>query len=522
MADPITKVYILDVPLENDYKNTLYFANASAQQSYFQSRVIRSFTDFTYQRKDQIIRLPVEYDSIYHANYVMYQNSNYSNKWFYAFITELEYINDGLTYAHIETDVIQTWLFDYNVKSSFVEREHTADDTIGSNTVPENLELGEYVVNGLYKDTSLNDFVYILHASEVSSGQTTDSDRHVNLGGVEAPGVMYVFTNDVAGKSSLVNVLQDYDNNGKGDAIISVYMVPRPIIEMPDPNSIRYHGQDDPKYYSIEFDKPDDLDSYEPRNKKLFTYPFCYLILDNNNGTSNILQYEEFKHNNDGKVHFEVSGVPVLGGSIKCIPKYYKNMGANEQEGIICGKFPVCGWVSDLYINWLTQNAVNIGVGIASSGLSIIGGIAAIGSGAGAVAGASMVGSGALGIASSVGQIYQHKLTPDSARGNTNGGDIATCYNANTFYFVGMSIKEEYAQIIDGYFDLYGYKTNRVKIPNKNHRQRWWYTKTINVNIDGNIPQNDMQRIKNCYDNGITFWRNASEIENYSLSNNII
>ena len=517
MADPITKVYLLDVPLENDYKNTLYFANASAQQSYFQNNVIRSFTDFTYQRKDKIIRIPVEYDSIYHANYVMYQNANYSNKWFYAFITELEYVNDGLTYAHIETDVIQTWMFDYNVKSSFVEREHTADDTIGSNTVPENLELGEYVVNGLYKDTRLNDYVYMIQCSELydTSGMTIN-DRVTNIGGVYDPGVIWI----AESKADLVNVLASYDT--KADSIIAVYMVPRDIIDMTNMSGMRFMGQDDPKSYDIEIDKPDDLDSYEPRNQKLFTYPYCYMILDNNNGSSNILQYEAFNKNNDGKTHFRVSGVPTLGGSIKCIPMYYKNMGANEQEGIICGKFPVCGWVSDLYVNWLTQNAVNIGVGIASSGLSIIGGIAAIGSGAGAVAGASMIGSGAIGIASSVGQIYQHEMMPNSARGNTNGGDINTCYNANTFYFIGMSIKQEYAQIIDGYFDLYGYKTNRVKIPNKNHRQRWWYTKTINVNIDGNIPQDDMQKIKNCYDNGITFWRNASEIENYSLSNNII
>ena len=38
MAKNITKLYLLDVPLENDYKNTLYFANATAQQTYFQSK----------------------------------------------------------------------------------------------------------------------------------------------------------------------------------------------------------------------------------------------------------------------------------------------------------------------------------------------------------------------------------------------------------------------------------------------------------------------------------------------------
>ena len=85
-----------------------------------------------------------------------------------------------------------------------------------------------------------------------------------------------------------------------------------------------------------------------------------------------------------------------------------------------------------------------------------------------------------------------------------------------------MSIKNEYARIIDGYFDMFGYKTNVVKVPNTNHRARWWYTKTIDVNIDGNIPNDDMQKIKNAYNNGITFWRNASEIQNYSLSNPIV
>ena len=82
--------------------------------------------------------------------------------------------------------------------------------------------------------------------------------------------------------------------------------------------------------------------------------------------------------------------------------------------------------------------------------------------------------------------------------------------------------KKEYARIIDDYFTMFGYKVNRVKIPNKAHRSRYWYTKCINVNIDGNVPQNDMQKIKEVYNNGVTFWRNASEIENYSLSNNIV
>ena len=161
----ISKVYLLDVPLENDYKNTLYFTNASSQQSYFQNNIVKSYTDFSYQRKDNIIRVPEQYDKVYNCNYVMYQNSYYSNKWFYAFITDIKYINDGMTEIKIETDVIQTWLFDYTVKSSFVEREHVSNDTVGLHTVPENVELGEYTSNGMIRDNELGDLVYVIQVT---------------------------------------------------------------------------------------------------------------------------------------------------------------------------------------------------------------------------------------------------------------------------------------------------------------------------------------------------------------------
>ena len=84
----ISKVYLLSVPLENDYKNTLYFTSKENQHSYFASKVVKSYEDFSYQRKDQKIRIPEAYDTIYNCNYVMYQNTAYSNKWFYAFIKE--------------------------------------------------------------------------------------------------------------------------------------------------------------------------------------------------------------------------------------------------------------------------------------------------------------------------------------------------------------------------------------------------------------------------------------------------
>ena len=75
----ITKMYLLNVPLENNYAHTIHFGSKEAQQSYFTSKIVRSFTDFNYQRKDNIIRIPELYDRISSCNYVMYQNTAHSN-----------------------------------------------------------------------------------------------------------------------------------------------------------------------------------------------------------------------------------------------------------------------------------------------------------------------------------------------------------------------------------------------------------------------------------------------------------
>ena len=84
-----------------------------------------------------------------------------------------------------------------------------------------------------------------------------------------------------------------------------------------------------------------------------------------------------------------------------------------------------------------------------------------------------------------------------------------------------MSIKAEYARIIDEYFDMYGYKTHRVKIPAENHRVNYWFTKTIDANITGEIPQEDLQIIKDCYNRGVTFWKNPENFKDYAVQNGI-
>lgn len=120
---PQTDLRLIKSPLTLDNKNQITFSSASTQASYFLSLPHLEVENIQYQRKDNIIRYPAHIDSIIQYNYCMYKNENYTNKWFYAYITGMRYINDGLTEISITTDVYQTWQFDLVFKQSFVERE---------------------------------------------------------------------------------------------------------------------------------------------------------------------------------------------------------------------------------------------------------------------------------------------------------------------------------------------------------------------------------------------------------------
>lgn len=530
----ISRVYLLNVPLELDYKHTLYFGNKETQKQYFMSRKVAQFTDFHYIRKDNILRVPskddnhlaTSLDDLLHlgVNYVMYQNTKYSNKWFYAFIKDLKYVNDETTEIYIETDVLQTWETDYTLKQSFVEREHVVDDTIGTHTLPENVEKGEYVCNQHYVDEDLDDVMtdlcYIV-ASTLSTTEKITNSEGVQVykpstggryNGIYSGTKYYAYTSP----SDINKVLDNYAGTGQVDAVNGLFIAPRVLAEAT--NNV-VNESTSPYWKEVEVEKNNKtIDGYTPRNKKLLTYPYNYLLASNNNGGNVIYRYEDFS--NGDNATFGIEGVLCPGCSVRLIPTNYKGATENDEEGFNLGKYPSCNWATDMYTNWMTQNAQSIAVSNAKNiSDATVGAVASLFS-ADLVGGLyGSISNGAFGIAQTMAEIDKQSMTPPQANGNLNCGDVITASGKNTFHFYKMSIKKEYARLIDKFFDLFGYKVNDLKIPNKAHRPEYWYTKTIDVNIDGAIPQDDMQKIKNCYNNGITFWVNPDHIQNYNVTN---
>ena len=85
-----------------------------------------------------------------------------------------------------------------------------------------------------------------------------------------------------------------------------------------------------------------------------------------------------------------------------------------------------------------------------------------------------------------------------------------------------MSIKAEYARKIDEYFNAFGYQVNEFKNVQYTSRRSWNYIKTKGIAIEAQIPQADLQSIKDIFNNGVTMWHNPSTFMDYSQSNNIV
>mgnify|MGYP002525697565 CR=1 FL=1 len=527
---PQTDLYLIKVPLEINDINQLTFANSTAQHNYFNSLPKIGVDNFTYQRKDGTIRYGANFDSIINYNYVMYRNDAYSNKWFYAFITGMEYLNDNVTAISIKTDVWQTWQFDLTFKRTFVEREHVNDDTIGIHTIDEGLELGDYVMNSsttLMPDKTTTDangdsidwkLPIVFQVSELAGGIGIATSMFESSYNNIFSGLYYFA---VTSYRAARDVIYRYDSAGKGDSIIAIFLAPKEFFkgaEVYGELGYNIYIPQDYGYASTLRDettinRPSSLNGYTPKNNKLFCYPFSYVYVSNNTGIDTTFRFEDFS---GATPKFYMGGALGQGCTIKLCPTNYKNHGIGEsfEYGVVGAKYPVCAWSSDYYTNWVTQNAVNIGIS-AASGLMSAGINASYGNYVGA--GSSLLSS----IGGVMAQRYQAQVHPDQAKGNTNSSDVLVGWQR--YYTVNcMSVRAEVARTIDDFFSMFGYRVNRVKLPNITGRRNWNYVKTNGCYIDADIPQDDLAEIKSMFDKGITLWHNASTFADYSQINDII
>ena len=548
---PNSKLILLQTPLESDYKNQLDFQNADAQYNYFISKKVQTFEydDFTYIRKDNQILVPVHIDMLWKCNYLMYQNTLFTNKWFYCFILKMEYVNDNCTRLYITTDVFQTWMFNYEIKQSFVEREmiDVSSDTPGANLIPEGLETGEFQIDGTAEFEDLEPAYIIAYSGDTytdASGETHSIKQNgFSYNGIYSS-ITFIVCNEY-GFNIAMAIMNLSDNSSK---VITVFTVPKLAVKslLPDEpegvhtyfwNFIEENFKENPIIKNL-VRTPSTLDGYTPRNQKLRTYPYMYLGFNPQNGSKKIFRYEDFEN---GLPSFKIISEINPNPTIQFIPQNYRGQtGDSLSDCVTMNGYPTISFKNDYFNTWLAQNGdiialnmqqeqFNYEVGVYKTPIEGFSNIInkAFNGDFGALASAANLG---LDLASQdvnhefyikqqMAQIEKQKMLPDNVTSGSSNATLLGYDLMDNNVFTRYTIKKQFAERIDKYFDMYGYLTNTVKIPNTKNRPNWNYVKTINIDIISAMPQEDMQILKNIFNTGVTIWHNPDTFGDYSQNN---
>lgn len=539
MIAPNTNIRLLKTPMELNDANTLSFDSETDKYNYFNSLPKLTLDGATYQRKEGVLRYPTNssdtFEDLLQYNYCMYQNASYDTKWFYAYIDDIKYINDGMTELKLRTDTFMTWQNDIVYKQSFIERQHVNNDTIGLHTIPENLETGEYIEKPLTASEMI-DWRGLIGTCRVVLGLSKEPNEYaLPQDYTSVFGNVYSALKYIAcyTPQDAINYIKDIQSQVSEDPIVLAYMVPDKLLNNTSystPTGKNYtigyvNSYNGYKYMdTLYLNKPTSLNGYVPKNNKVYCYPNTYLMLSNNVGENNIYRYELFSTSNCG---FEIDGVLSVGCSIKAWPRSYNYTETpafseiHFNQSTNASKIPTCSWKNDAFTNWLTANSVDLGVGVVGGVGSVLLGSALALTGAGTPAGVGMIGGGLASIFNSVKNTYKASLVPDSAKGGSNQGDIVFA-SGEILRPSQFTIRYEYAKMQDDFFTMYGYKVNSLEVINIHKRTYFDYIKTIGCNIIGNIPQKDLEEIRNLFDNGLTIWHNPSYFLDYSVNNTII
>lgn len=539
-------ILVKNIKIDRQYTNVLSYTEAQMLElCRSQEHLVAQAENYSFLRNTGTIMAGFTYAQCLQANYIAFQNPDYSNKWFFAWIDDVIYKGDKNTEITFTVDAWSTWFDKWNKKVCFINRQHVNNDTIGLHTIPENLDVGEVTEEQETEDESYgNEFGYyvgVLSNWEIKDESDGTEALPENKGTQNAGISVYdntvfgekLFLFEITSLSSFKNLalfLLRTNEDGHIEDVNNLFIIPNLAITA---SQLIQHsakvGNQNFSWYTLNYDmtpakfnttitKRHSFTNFQPKNNKCFVYPYNYLFVSNNNGSNNIYKYEDFTTE---KCVFENQFSIAIGGSGRLVPKNYKDMITNDDEALPTGKYPTCAWSSDAFTNWLTQNGVNLVASIALTAGGVATAIATGGATLPIVAGAITSVAGT--VAGTIGQFNQASLAPNIAGGQATGDVIWAC-NRNKFTFREMRAKTEYLKIIDDYFTRFGYAIKSLELPNITGRKYWNYVE-IGASEEigyGEVPSKYMEIINNACRKGVTIWHNHENVGNYNLNNIII
>lgn len=542
MFTPNTSVKLLNVPFSSDGVDTVFFSSVTDQQAYFLARVKVDCGDsFNYVKKDNTIVVRGTPEQLCMVNYIMYKNNNYLNKWFYAFVTKIEWASCNSTRLYLRTDPIQTWLFELVLYKSFIIRQHSVTDRPGDNIISEPIgsNLGFYSVKRFF-DVSPNAITIWATCDETGNSFGAGSvSRGIFQGAYPAAELDYP-----GGYQAANEILTDYVNNGVADGIVK-------IVNSYSPATVEIYKID--KYGGT-------CDGYLPRNKKLLSGAFCKCFI------SCMGQEQVFNPENCKGETFNISlnGDDTSGTLLINVDNY--SMGTNELTPYSASvinieiSYPEGTWAYNQYRNdynlhsysnaLMVQqkevqrgyNYIRAGAGAFQSSLAgLTSGMRDTPSGEivsrGEVSGYGAATDAAINYADYVYQMSQisggyDNITRELAvigenydAPPTGGASLSTPYFVcSRAYLVCGYITplNSIARAYDDFLTMFGYAQNKFAVPNLHARKSFTYIKVSELHAGGELPDSDMLAIKAMFANGIYFWDPSATIGDFSQDNSVL
>lgn len=532
------------IKIDNTYNNVLSY-NTSEMLELVNNNRVAYANNYSFIRKEtNTIQVGFNYSQVCNANYMAFQNKDYDNRWFFAFIRDIQYVDDGNVNIVFDIDVWSTYYSSLNIMDCFVEREHVNDDTIGLHTIPEDIATGDMVVEKIVEDYSLASDFFVGVLSDwfpISTGEQGAPGKQFNGITIYNGGVfghqllLFRVSATSTGQSPDLLALDLYiritNHDGHIEDIKDMFIIPGAMIDETKLDLHDCHRQSGAfdqttHFYTIrktmnengivqDIPKVHSFNNISVKNNKLFVYPYNYILATNNNGNQNIYRYELF--GNQENATFQIQMALQIGISGRCVPMNYNGqVDENDDESIPLGKYPTCCWSADSYVNWLTQQSVNLPTKFASAIIGVGANLAT-----GNVGGAMLVGAGA--VATTIGDLNMAQLKPN-IEGGGNTSDVVYSAERNTITFKCMRPKLENIRIIDDYFTRFGYKINETKRPNLTGRQYWNYIKIGAGDrfASGDIQSKYLDEINNIAQKGVTIWHDHDSIGNFDLDNAIV
>lgn len=543
---PNTTLYVGVVPWNSDLKNVQSYNSRAEQISAIQGLLTHKYEHINIIRRDSDLILKGVNEDLTQCNYLMYQNADISNKWYFAFIDNVQYNSLNSVIISHTIDVWQTYQFDITYYKNLILRSHVAKstDTVGRWLAPEPISVAPEFErkHNVFNDLSWTP-QYVLHSTSVFNNTTKKYEYKGNGTGATLSAEYGIFVNnddDVQtivkkyGKLSAAEALKSNDDDEYSnwisdlltgqtidkavklisttsisqlqdhrDELIGLYAIPSWVHD----GSNKYATNAiTSKSVSVTLPTSTLACGYAPRNKKMLSSLCKAYLFYNENGFKLPLKPELFT---SGTPSFTVKSTELsTNGFLLQIGSYADYTAKTNKISYRCenrlGYDANTGL--DKVINTLT---------------SAVGVVNAVGS----VASQAFAGNVGGAVQGAVGAVQQSINMIDALgqRGVNTGasGDIMSVTEKRAMpVFADVSPTVAQCRYIDDYLDVYGYAINEIgKISSyMKNRSNWNYIQVANCNIKVSAPNDDFNKLKQMFESGVTIWH--KNFGDYDQNNN--